>query len=882
MTNSAQWGVRRSLLALLPIIFLGPFIAYRHHISLPTPAGPDAKGISEARILETTRFLSEEIGFRTVGTREHAAADTWANDILQGLADQCKGREKIHCTFWRQQGDGNHRFDIMNTRLYKSYVGLTNFVFRIQGRSAATTEHAALVNCHLDSQLPGPGAADDAISCAIMLDIIKILLEDDDYEPTWSVIFLFNHAEESLQDGSHLFSTQHPIAHSVRSVVNLEAAGTTGREILFQATSEQMIEAYSHVPYPFGTVFASDIFGSGILLSDTDFRQFQEYLNVTGLDIAIIGNSYLYHTRSDVVANIEAGVAQNMGENTLALVRHLTSDKSPLPSLVGGYTPPTTTYWSHVVGPFVSYSRETALLMYSATFAATVAIIINGGEPWSEVFKGVGVSLLAFFGALIGSNGVGLAMVLIGKNMSWFRFEIGSLVLFAPGALAGSLTALLFSSSLPSERATYQAIMLIHSTLAVFVQMLGIGSSSLMFLTVLPVIAGYMASGNDKTISLVAYAVGSFMPLVTGTLVFLPVLEVFVPLTGRISAEAPADNLIATIITVVGVILIPLAVPFAVRFLQAPAPLKGQPVVAFKKNEIVKSGIVRAVMLCAAVMALFAQFDVYDEQHMRRVFVLRTENITSGDHTLHLSTADGAPGLTSLVEDISAALPQIFGQEAEDENVFKAEKVVMNDYNGDWDPLYPFSAFLTPYKMALPTPNAINAKTNVDAVSYWADRFTVRAAENIVDPVKGVRNLRVEIQHPGLIWTVIAFDAHVLSWNLDGNPPTEHARHHIKEASFYGKDVWSFEMTVKGDAPILFNFIGLQEAAMWPGKRRSYEAFLKGESEDTDGGIRVYQEGGGEAGTMELFKELDEWLTERMSKAVDATLIGAVAGTVWV
>lgn len=47
-----------------------------------------------------------------------------------------------------------------------------------------------------------------------------------------------------------------------------------------------MIEAYSHVPYPFGTVVANDVFKSGIMLSDTDFRQFEKYLDVTGLDVS--------------------------------------------------------------------------------------------------------------------------------------------------------------------------------------------------------------------------------------------------------------------------------------------------------------------------------------------------------------------------------------------------------------------------------------------------------------------------------------------------------------------------------------------------------------------------------------------------------------------
>lgn len=79
---------------------------------------------------------------------------------------------------------------------------------------------------------------------------------------------MFNNAEESLQDGSHLFATQHPWASTAHAVINLEAAGTTGRELLFQATSEQMIDAYSHVPRPYGTVFANEIFSSGIILSE--------------------------------------------------------------------------------------------------------------------------------------------------------------------------------------------------------------------------------------------------------------------------------------------------------------------------------------------------------------------------------------------------------------------------------------------------------------------------------------------------------------------------------------------------------------------------------------------------------------------------------------
>ena len=65
-----------------------------------------------------------------------------------------------------------------------------------------------------------------------MLECLRVLIHTPDWEPTYAIIFceslesghnlkltrqvlmdaVFNNAEESLQDGSHLYSTQHPTA----------------------------------------------------------------------------------------------------------------------------------------------------------------------------------------------------------------------------------------------------------------------------------------------------------------------------------------------------------------------------------------------------------------------------------------------------------------------------------------------------------------------------------------------------------------------------------------------------------------------------------------------------------------------------------------------
>lgn len=77
----------------------------------------------------------------------------------------------------------------MNKRLYKNYVSLSNIIFRISNTTLASKEHAVLVNSHLDSTLPSPGAADDAISVGVMMECIRVLINTPDWEPVYSIIF---------------------------------------------------------------------------------------------------------------------------------------------------------------------------------------------------------------------------------------------------------------------------------------------------------------------------------------------------------------------------------------------------------------------------------------------------------------------------------------------------------------------------------------------------------------------------------------------------------------------------------------------------------------------------------------------------------------------
>ncbi|KAB5589515.1 Zinc metalloprotease [Ceratobasidium theobromae] len=869
LTMTRSTSIWRTFTGIIPLLIIVPWIASKLHYELPKPVveliNPQTgrPQISESQILSHVRALSGDIGFRTVGTREHALGEEWLLEKLGKIREGCEeavrrtqGR-KLECEVWRQQGSGTHRFDMMNKRVYKNYVDLSNIIVRVSDGTPEGKRYAVLVNSHLDSTLPSPGAADDAISVGVMLECLRVLTETPDWQPVYSIVFLFNNAEESLQDGSHLYATQHFTANTwvyfsiliaptiqcyefitrVRAVINLEAAGSTGPELLFQATSEEMIQAYSHVPRPFGTVLANDVFSSGVIMSDTDFRQFQEYKNLTGLDVSGFFVEMLLLTTGgrDVVENIEPGVAQHMAENTLALLTHLSSSDSPLPGLQNP-TPPKTAYFSLLSRWYFSYSFSTAQRLYTATLLLSLPLF-SPSRLHAQSMVGVPLSLVFGLGS---ANVVALAMQSMGQGMKWFTNERYCLILYGPAALIGVLLFQMFLASRASgtnlERLSFRSIHLFFGAAAWAVQSGGIGSAGLLWFTSLCSGAGVILDlfwGDESGMPLSSYLVGGFGSLVIGTEVTVSLTDIFVPLTGRMGSLPPVDNIIASLTAVLLFYTFPFVLPLSHRFGSR----------ALKTFTILVAGW--SALTC--IVFSLPSISAFDKTHQKRFFGLHVENVTSGEYSLQLGAADAAPGFERLV----GKLAREFGVPGA-----RPHLNVMDDWNPDCGGLTGLQ-FVTSYKVPAPVPEGYTSK--------WAERFTVKAYDDILDFMTGTRRLVLKISHPGLIWTVIAFDAWVVSWSLDSPPPNRLARHHIKEASFYGTNEWEIRLEVKVPDlgvtksmhdPLKINFVGIEERAMWPGKKND------------------------RAGpAMDVFERMDEWF-EKRGGTEDVMLLGCIAGVV--
>jgi len=181
------------------------------------------------------------------------------------------------------------------------------------------TGHALLLSAHYDSVPVGPGASDDGIGVATLLEVGSIMKDRPLKRP---IILLFNEGEELGLIGARAFLAD-PLSRNVDSLLNFEARGVTGPVTMFETNRPNgaAIAAYaSAVRRPFASSLSTDV--ARLIPNDTDVTTYKERGWLT-LNSAIVGNETHYHSPGDDLASLDVRSLQSMGDEALGLTSKL-------------------------------------------------------------------------------------------------------------------------------------------------------------------------------------------------------------------------------------------------------------------------------------------------------------------------------------------------------------------------------------------------------------------------------------------------------------------------------------------------------------------------------------------------------------------------------
>lgn len=468
-TNGKQPVIALSFVLIAWLIFAVAIPAIFLQPSKPIPDSADAKIFSAKRAIKTLEHL--------VGDGIPHPAGSEQNDVV---------RERIITLLTeygyepRIQKTSNTRWRAPNEEIFP----LENIMARLPGKKPG---RAVLLASHYDSVPAGPGASDDGVGTAALLEVAKMLKSEGPFEH--DIIFLITDGEELGLLGADKFVELHPWAREVECVVNLEARGTTGPSFMFETSehSRWLIPTFAKsVPRPMTSSLFYEVYKQ--LPNDTDFTMFKRG-NMQGFNFAFIGNVNAYHTPDDNFENADIRSLQHHGENMLGLARELADidfDAQPEGQVVyfdvlGLMVIWWPANWSLILSALAfafvlatSLTNTTHVELKFTTRAGVIVIGLFVGVATIALLMGIGFILnktLAFDGAFDHPW----------PNYPWFvPFSFFGFGLTAVAAIAW------FVKPLSSAKAAWASTWSIWAAMAIFVSIASQGAS---YLFIVPALA---------------------------------------------------------------------------------------------------------------------------------------------------------------------------------------------------------------------------------------------------------------------------------------------------------------------------------------------------------------------------------------------------------
>jgi hypothetical protein len=367
------------------------------------------------------------------------------------------------------------RPEVQRAAVFRAPTGdgviVENVLVRLPG-SASTG--AVLLTAHYDSVVNGPGAGDDGMAVAALVETLRALrvgppLRND-------LIVLFDDGEEPGMYGAQAFVERHPWAADVRMVFDFDADGPTGPTTILWTTPRD--------GWLLGEVARA---GTGLLAGPMENRswrqEFRHDLHVfaaagySGVHFDRVGGSTVYHTERDGLPNVDPGALQHQGAVTLALARHfggvpLGATPAEDATLVAAFGAPLFAHplgWSLpltlavglglvlVVGVGVRRRRLTPRGLAGAALALVggAGLLALGAQlGWEAIVTAHPEARFfaerGFYGQPWYVGGTyALAAALILASWPWLVRRVGELHLAAAGVAGGVATALLLAGTDP-------------------------------------------------------------------------------------------------------------------------------------------------------------------------------------------------------------------------------------------------------------------------------------------------------------------------------------------------------------------------------------------------------------------------------------------------
>jgi len=251
-----------------------------------------------------------------------------------------------------------------------------------------TKGQALVLLCHYDSVPAGPGASDDGMGVAAVLEAARALKAGPPLARP--VLLVFTDGEEAGLLGARAFVRDRTLSGGVGAVVNVEARGTSGPSYMFQTSAGNawMVPLLARLPRPACSSLFPAIYE--VLPNDTDLTVFLEEDpdRPPALNFACIGDVDRYHTPLDDLAHLSHETLQHHGDNLLHLARGLAGV------------------------PLETLRSSTDRLVYFDLFGWT---IVRWPEPWSAPLAGLAIVVLLACAARLGAaRGAGALKTALG------------------------------------------------------------------------------------------------------------------------------------------------------------------------------------------------------------------------------------------------------------------------------------------------------------------------------------------------------------------------------------------------------------------------------------------------------------------------------------